>query len=273
MQAKPAEKCLKLVVLTGMIALIMVLTAFAAYQPPDTDKTGSITVVMKTESDEAEQVVGGGEMTIYRVAGIYPDENGNYFFHILEDFQGSGVDLDGKTGDDLDGKWSSLARTLAEYISGYEEEGYGYTKPIGEDGVVYFDGLPVGLYLLTQTTPADGYYPVNPFLVSLPLYDEESGLYEYQVDATPKTEVQKIPETKPSETTPHHGGGGGSGGGGGGSNGGGPGSSGSSSESTQIWDLLPLPQTGQGWAMLAAVVVMIAAGIAALVTLYIKSKG
>lgn len=72
---------------------------------------------------------------------------------------------------------------------------------ISDLGVAEFDDLEVGLYLVVQTTAAENYNVINPFLVSVPI--QENGSYVYDVDALPKvgTAAKKTPEP-PTRPTP-----------------------------------------------------------------------
>ncbi len=60
--------------------------------------------------------------------------------------------------------------------------------------MIKFENLQTGLYLLVQATPAPGYYPVAPFLVSVP--GMEGKEYIYDVNASPKLELE--PSTPPT---------------------------------------------------------------------------
>ena len=66
---------------------------------------------------------------------------------------------------------------------------------ISDLGLAEFGDLEVGLYLVVQTTAAENYNVVNPFLVSVPI--QENGKYVYDVDALPKvgTATKKTPDT------------------------------------------------------------------------------
>lgn len=60
--------------------------------------------------------------------------------------------------------------------------------------------LELGLYLVVQTQAAEGYEPVDPFLISLPM--QEEGVYVYEVNATPKmSELVEAAEETAEETT------------------------------------------------------------------------
>lgn len=178
------------------LALCCLVSGVAyAHEVPDASQPGSITVSM-TYEDEA---VAGGTLTLYRV-GVVAEDDGNYSFALADVFAGSGVSLD-------DLEVAGLAQTLAEYAESDGLEGASYA--VGSDGIMSATGLELGLYLVVQTEAADGFEAVAPFLVSVPMYDEATGAYVYDVDATPKMEtltespvepVEEVTET-PASTT------------------------------------------------------------------------
>ena len=75
---------------------------------------------------------------------------------------------------------------------------------VDEEGYADFTKLPQGLYLVMQTEASHGYEAIKPFLVSIPLPDGDSWIYD--VDATPKVgaTIPDTPETPPDtpETPP-----------------------------------------------------------------------
>ena len=78
----------------------------------------------------------------------------------------------------------------------------GTTKTVDADGNAAFEDLELGLYLIVQSKASNGYAPIKPFLVSLPM--AENGKWNYEVDASPKvggyTPVN--PDTPPVPPTP-----------------------------------------------------------------------
>lgn len=158
---------------------------------PDLKKNGSITIVM--QDSETGEAVPGGMMNLLYVGSVQED-NGNFSFVLTEEFADSRESLD-----TLD---AELAARLADYAQQYKISG---TKaPIGSDGRTKYANVSPGLYLLVQEQTANEYYAVDPFLVSIPLL--ENGSYLYDVDATPKMEpinkkdVSDDPEVKPSSS-------------------------------------------------------------------------
>ncbi len=132
--------------------------------------------------------VPGGSFTLYQV-GALQEEDGNYRFVLTEAFAGSKVSLEEVSS-------AQLANTLAAYAKDHKLSGT--AKDVDKDGEIAFTGLELGLYLLVQHKAAKGYETAAPFLVSVPM--EEDGVLRYDVDASPKVELEKEPE--PTSTTP-----------------------------------------------------------------------
>ncbi len=155
----------------------------------------SITVTLRDEEGEA---AGKGTLILYQVASLILDD-GNMVYNFTEDFEDSGVSLT-----DVTGSASTLSETAQTFAS-YAEVGNlaGFQKET-LSGTYTFTGLDLGLYLIVQEQAADGYQIVAPFLVTVPLADEETGDWIYDVDASPKTETlsEESPEEVPPEEPP-----------------------------------------------------------------------
>lgn len=176
--------------LAALWALLLVCALAAqvcAAEPVDMSRTGSISITMSSQGEP----VPGGTLTLIRVA-VVTEDDGNYGFAFTVDFAGCGLTLENLTSQVLADGLADYART-----NGIE----GLTREIGENGETVFADLELGLYLLMQETPAEGYCLVSPFLVSVPV--SVDGAYVYDVDASPKTSVEPEPteSTEPPPTT------------------------------------------------------------------------
>lgn len=164
-----------LLLVTVLVCLLGISAAASdehAAMQPDYSKTGSISVTIQTVD---KTPVSGGNLTFYEVAKAVVD-NGDNFFVPTKAFADADVDLTNLES-------AGLAETLTDYAAGAE----GITVSIGSDGTAKLSGLELGLYLLVQETPAEGYEAILPFLVTVPLWDGEALIYD--VDATPKPVV------------------------------------------------------------------------------------
>lgn len=176
-------------VLAALTLLVWCTAPAFALEVVDLSRTGSIKVSLY--DSETSEAVGGGTLTLYRVAKVQKD-NANLSFVYTNGFEDCGVEL----GDLSEGE---LAGRLAEKIAATAES---TTVEISDLGVAEFGDLEVGLYLVVQTTAAENYNVINPFLVSVPI--QENGSYIYDVDALPKvgTAAKKTPEPPDKPDTP-----------------------------------------------------------------------
>ena len=168
-----------------LMALLCCLCSIAfAHDVPDLNRTGQIAVAMRFDGE----AVPGGELTIYRVGEVHEDD-GNFSFVPTGDFADCGYAFDNPES-------AALASALADLA----ENAAGVTAAIGEDGTAVFENLAPGLYLIVQSTAAEGYNPAAPFLVGIPVMKD--GAYVYEIDASPKVELKKAPATPtPKPTT------------------------------------------------------------------------
>lgn len=168
-------------VLVATVLAVLVAPGLAfAHDVPDMTRTGSVSATL-TYDDEA---VPGGSVTLYRVGDVVQDD-GDYLFALSGVFAGSGVSVD-------DPQSADAARALADWALDHGVTGE--TRSVDASGKVVFSGLELGLYLMVQTDPASGYHAFDPFLVGVPL--TEDGSYVYDIDASPKLELEKKPVTE-----------------------------------------------------------------------------
>lgn len=171
------------VLLAVMVLLYTMCVSALAVAVPDVTEIGSVRITMRAGGE----VVPGGSMTCYRVGAIH-ENNGDFSFVLTGEFIGSGVSLDNVQS-------PVLAHRLASYAAAKKIAGT--TRSIGSSGTVIFRGLKPGLYLMVQQEAAPGYSKAEPFLVSLPM--KENGVYVYDVDASPKVDVEKEPVELPEQ--------------------------------------------------------------------------
>lgn len=174
------------ILVMAVVALLTAAVPAYAHEVPDAERLGSVSLTMTYDGTK----VPGGTVTLYRVGDVVADD-GNYDFALTESCAESDVSLEDVQSPDA-------AQALAGFVR--ENDLRGTTASIASDGTVAFDDLEIGLYLVTQDTPAEGYRAFDPFLVGVPLNDE--GTYVYDVDASPKLELAKAPQTPPQGDMP-----------------------------------------------------------------------
>lgn len=145
----------------------------------------SIEMLVRYEGEN----ITGGTLTAIKV-GYVAEDDGNYYFR--KEF----------TNDLLENISSpSLPAEMADFYNNNKKSHVFYTQTQSvTNGKATFSGLGVGLYLIVQNKAADGYSPLNPFLVSVPYM--EDGQYRYHVTASVKSELEREPETTSPSTKP-----------------------------------------------------------------------
>ena len=109
-------------------------------------------------------------------------------------------------------------RILAKVKKAYEiedlEGGKAYTGKTSDKGLLTFTDMPQGIYLVEEEENAEGYFPSEPFVFSLPFTDirkeqDTTTMYwNYEVKAKPKprrmpvTDVETTEATEPETTEP-----------------------------------------------------------------------
>lgn len=179
-------------VLLAFCLLCMVSVTAYAHEVPDETRKGTITVEMEYEG----KAVKGGTLTAYQVGQIQ-ESDGNYSFgktDAMSAFAGSYENIAS----------ADLAESVAAFVKENRIAAYGTAK--NENGKAVFSDLELGLYLIVQTEASEGFEPLKPFLISVPM--NVDGHYVYEVSADGKFQLQQKPEPttpttppKPSEPT------------------------------------------------------------------------
>lgn len=175
------------VVLTLTIAAAAVGTAVPAYatETLDLTKKGSITINVTYNG----KAVSGGEVGLIKVADLVETED-TLDYKCTSTFKGCEDAL--REMDPL-----TIGSTLMKKVTSSTKKN---TKTINSKGQAVYSGLTPGVYLVVQTKAADGYKSFDPIVIELPI-PEDTG-WNYDVDASPKLEVEKSTTTQATTTTP-----------------------------------------------------------------------
>lgn len=157
--------------LTILILCNLVLSV-SAHDVPSADRLCSIKLVVSYNG----KAVSGGTLTATRVADI-GENDGNYYFRSL---------MDGSILLSSEVQNSKTPLEMANNVGKYHLDTW--EKTIPSDGIVKFENMKTGLYLIRQQKASPGYYAMAPFLVSLPYM--EDGTYCYDVTARVKSEPE-----------------------------------------------------------------------------------
>ena len=159
---------------TALLMLTCSLSVFA--QDFDPEKTGCISVTL-TEQYKKEPIVGA-ELSVYYVATVRRNTNGNLSYKYTDTFQDSGIDIADP----------ALATKLEAFVLEHNVPSVKITT--NENGTATCKDLALGLYFIRQVSAKEGFAPCTPFVVTLPGTNADG--YVYEVNASPKTEVARL---------------------------------------------------------------------------------
>ncbi|MCQ9343740.1 SpaH/EbpB family LPXTG-anchored major pilin [Corynebacterium kozikiae] len=107
-----------------------------------------------------------------------------------EDLANVGFTVTQVTGIDLKTNAGLAAAANLTVAQAQAQRGTARTEITNTSGTAVFDNLPVGVYLVEETTPAPGYTPAAPFLAFVPMTQGNAGAqgttWNYDVHAYPK---------------------------------------------------------------------------------------
>lgn len=138
----------------------------------DTTKKGSITIYKYLHADPIQGEAGTGE-TQKIPAGTEPAEDVGFTIYRVKAATTLQEYYDGKTSEKTAqvSDYIENGKVKAQYNNRIDDVAdIGVEKKTNADGMVQFTDLPVGLYLVMETSkPATVTEPVEPFLVSIPM--------------------------------------------------------------------------------------------------------
>ena len=164
-----------------MIAALVQLTPAWAAELADPAQKVSLTI----EAQQNGRAVSGMELSLRRVAEM--DARGQ--FALMGSYQSSGVSVDGLTSSS---QWNQAAKELNDFAAEESIPADVWTVTEGQ-GVCTIDGLESGLYLVAAETleTAEGRYDAAPFLVALPMLENEA--WDYAPTVMPKIQFTAVP--------------------------------------------------------------------------------
>ena len=200
----------------SLLAVIAVATGAAAVPgiataAPSASAFGVVATAERLPSLVDLDTSKTGSITIHKL--VKDDTNGTTEGNGLEDATATGTPLDGATFTverltyvDLttqDG-WEKLAGYNGN-VDAAKADGVdaAIKRTTAGGGLVEFDGLPVGAYLVTETATPPGYVGSKPFIITVPMtHPTDLNKWVYDVHAYPKNSKAGIEKTVKDDTTP-----------------------------------------------------------------------
>jgi len=170
---------LAMVVMAGTISA----QALAASTWDDTRTEGTLKI---NKTDQEGHSIAGAGYTIYKVADIV--QNGSEMSYDTSAYP-HGIAVSGST--------------IAADFDGISLDPYGSEKVTDGVNSLLFESLPLGIYLVKETTTPAGVIASNDFIVSIPMTDPTGEGWVYDVFAEPKNTVfnGSVSKTVISDTT------------------------------------------------------------------------
>lgn len=165
--------------LCAIFLLFVLAFDVSAHEVPDLTRIGSITFTLMQDAEPLQ----GGSLTMYRVGDVLEDD-GNYYFALVEELVETGIRLDDMAD-------TSLAKELAQAAK--DAQLTCLTANV-QDGKAAFSDVPNGLYVVLQyeEDACEGFLPINAFLISMPMYTD--GGYAYDISCKPKVSLVPVPD-------------------------------------------------------------------------------
>ncbi|OFT92463.1 SpaH/EbpB family LPXTG-anchored major pilin [Brevibacterium sp. HMSC24B04] len=92
------------------------------------------------------------------------------------------------------GDWKTFPKTAAD-VKDADKTTTTFEQTTGADGKAAFGNLDLGIYLVEETNAPDGIVAGAPFIVSIPMVNEASDAWNYDVIAYPKNTETKTEKT------------------------------------------------------------------------------
>ena len=171
---------------------VMNITASEEDRMPDITPglKGSLEVTMQYTDPNLEtdniKPMPGVQVKLAQVASL-ETHGGSADYTLLEAYKSTGIELAGMTASQS----NEAAQKLAPLATGSDVK----TAAAASDGTVVFSDLEPGIYLVFQEKDANTSYRVDAiatFLISVPFpaKQEDGNLWQYEVEVTPKTEIE-----------------------------------------------------------------------------------
>ncbi|MFG6302215.1 SpaH/EbpB family LPXTG-anchored major pilin [Corynebacterium hesseae] len=143
----------------------------------DFSKVGSITLYKKKGAESGNAATGG---TMEDVPG--------------ENLEGVTFKITKLKYDLQKDDWSTFPKTAAD-VTDTDKTGTTFEKTTDGKGEAKFSDLPLGIYLVEETSAPDGIVGGAPFIVSVPMVNKASNAWNYDVVAYPKNTETKTEKT------------------------------------------------------------------------------
>ena len=159
-----------------MLIMLFSIDVYADNYSVDFNKKGKLNIAL-TDKEE-NKAIEGAELTLYKIANV--SEKDYHLFYEYVDKITCNASLD-----------NLESSTLTNEINSCLNDDIIVTKKItNKDGIVLFDNLDLGLYLVKQTNKVKGYSTINSYLITIPKVVDNK--FTYEISSKPKTDILRL---------------------------------------------------------------------------------
>lgn len=177
------KTALKAVAMLIVAAVCFTLFSAAAYSL-SLETKGSIT--LHVADSETKMPLAGASFRLYLFAAAYESGDGVGYDYVVP-YDDCNMDMDNLQDAYLPIHLTHFANTHSLPFTEITSD---------ENGYIFFDSLDPGVYLIVPSSRIDNYFMPTPFVVNIPLYDDENKSWVYDINATPKMRIYSGSDTE-----------------------------------------------------------------------------
>lgn len=156
------------------VSLMLVMPVSA--NTVDFNKKGSI--MLELVEQEHNEKIADANIEIIKIADAKVDSNGNLYYEYVTSLNNCNVNIKDVTKIDVN-ELTTCINDNTDKISNLTDS----------NGIVSFNNLDLGLYLVRQTNKLNNYTSIDSYLVTIPTIEDNTWVYD--IHSVPKTEIQK----------------------------------------------------------------------------------
>ena len=164
-----------------LVALLTVLVIFMYSVSPSayaiTSKNGTIS--LNISDSNTGKPLKGATFRLYFFAAAYESGDGVDYYYVFP-YDDCNMNMDNLQD-------AYLPIHLTHFAN---KHSLPYTEKNSDtNGHLVFENLTPGVYLIVASDTVDNYFMPSPFVINIPLYDDENKNWVYDVNATPKMRI------------------------------------------------------------------------------------
>lgn len=159
-----------------LLGVFLMLALPVSANTVDFNQKGSI--MLELVEQEHNEKIADANIEIIKIADAKVDLNGNLYYEYVTSLNNCNVDIKDVTKIDVN-ELTTCINDNTDKVSNLTDS----------KGIVSFNNLDLGLYLVRQTNKLNNYTSIDSYLVTIPTIEDNTWVYD--ICSVPKTEIQK----------------------------------------------------------------------------------